>query len=143
MAIEFFVPGVPQGKARPRFTRNGHTYTPQKTKDYENLIKQCCLNELNKYGYDKYSGAIWVDIQAFFPIPKSVTESQAEYMKRGCIVPLKKPDVDNIAKVVLDALNGVAYNDDKQVQRVTCSKYYENYQVGEPCLYVCIGIQGK
>lgn len=138
--IKFIVPGNPQGKSRPRFTKNGHTYTPQKTRDYENLIEKCCIKELNKIGCDKFSGALLIDIKAFFSIPKSTTKAEREYMQNGYIFPLKKPDVDNIAKVVLDALNGIAYDDDKQVQQVTCGKYYVSNQVGEPCLYVRIQV---
>ena len=41
MKIEFTVPGIPVGKGRPRFMKNGHTYTPQKTRDYEDKVVQC------------------------------------------------------------------------------------------------------
>lgn len=40
MKIEFTVPGAPVGKGRPRFMKNGHTYTPQKTRDYEGKVVQ-------------------------------------------------------------------------------------------------------
>ena len=41
MKIEFTVPGIPVGKGRPRFKKDGNTYTPQKTQDYEDKVVQC------------------------------------------------------------------------------------------------------
>ena len=50
-------------------------------------------------------------------IKKTRMLNQAEY-------PLKKPDVDNVAKIILDALNGIAYKDDKQVVTLIVKKSY-------------------
>lgn len=61
--------------------------------------------------------------------------------------PDKKPDADNILKAVLDALNGVAYEDDRQVVEVLCIKKYiggdgwKSYGM-EPGLYIGIGMLG-
>ena len=55
-------------------------------------------------------------------------------MIKGEILPTKKPDIDNIMKVVLDALNGVAYFDDKQVCKVNFIKMYSE----EPRLKILI-----
>ena len=119
--FSFFVEGKPQGKARPRFSR-GHTYTPKTTVEYEKKIASA-------YNGDMLCGALWLDVTAFFGVPKSYTKKQKEAIKNGDL-PQKKPDADNIAKVVLDALNGVAYEDDKQVVRVTISKVYSFEEEG-------------
>lgn len=125
----FFVDGKPQGKARPRFSR-GHTYTPKTTVEYEHKIAGA------------YTGGIYpceplrVDITAFFGVPKSYTKKQREAIKNGDF-PNKKPDADNIAKVVLDALNGVAYEDDKQVVELRVSKAYSFEKEG---LEITIGV---
>ena len=64
------------------------------------------------------------EIQAFYPIPKSTTKKARLAIMQEDIRPQTKPDCDNIIKIVLDALNGVAYYDDKQVVCVSCNKYY-------------------
>ena len=65
-----------------------------------------------------------IEIKAFYPIPKSSTKKQRLAIEQGAVRPQTKPDCDNIIKGVLDALNGVAYYDDKQVVCVSCNKYY-------------------
>ena len=115
--ITFFVPGKPMGKGRPRFG-NGQTYTPKKTLEYEKLVQQCYLLA----GGRKMKGYISFSFRAFYPIPtrkdnKYVTKKQREQMLTGIILPDTKPDGDNIEKIILDALTGVAYEDDKQVVR--------------------------
>ena len=124
---EFFVIGKPQGKARPRFG-NGRTYTPRTTLEYESRI--ACL-----YRGKKMDGEIWIDITAEFQVPKSYTKKQKAEIKKGAL-PQKKPDSDNIAKVVMDALNGVAYYDDKQVVELRVKKVYSFEREG---LNIAIG----
>ena len=117
------------GKARPRFTRQGHVYTPKATKDYEKSIR----SEYIKENGTRYTGAIKVDIRACFEIPKSYSKKQKFEASRGFLAPTKKPDADNIAKVVLDALNGVAFEDDKNVVSLNVKK---EYTVGDEHLMV-------
>ena len=126
--ITFVVKGKPQGKARPRvvtnkYTGRKHGYTPEKTMDYENLIRWSFKDAGGQYMGDKL---LEVEIKAFYPIPKSSTKKQKLAIEQGKVRPQTKPDCDNIIKGVLDSLNGVAYYDDKQVVCVTCNKYYDN-----------------
>lgn len=125
MKVSFQVMGKPQGKARPRLSRHG-VYTPQATVQYEKQIRAAYLGATNgeSCGVDV---AVWID--AYFPIPKSWTKSKREAAERGDVIP-GKPDVDNILKIVMDALNGLAYKDDAQVTRAICSKTYA--KMGEP-----------
>lgn len=67
---------------------------------------------------------ISVDIQTFYSIPKAFSKVKANDAINGDIRPTTKPDCDNVIKAVLDALNGIAYYDDKQVVSVSCNKYY-------------------
>ena len=133
-SYKFFVPGEVEGKARPRMnTRTGKTYTPTKTKNYEYLIKQCFL-----YKYPEYKtleGRLKVTILAGFDIPKSTSKAKRKLMLEGEINPTKKPDIDNITKIVLDAMNKLAYKDDTQVILLAVSKIY----VEEPG--ICIEIE--
>jgi len=115
----FVVPGQPQGKARARTTNFG-SYTPEKTVLYENYIKMCYQQQF-KECTDK---PIEISITACFEPVKSVSKAQRLAMLNNLIPPTKKPDIDNIAKVVLDALNGIAYKDDKQVIKLNVYKKY-------------------
>ena len=120
--ITFFVDGAPKGKGRPRFSR-GRAYTPRETVEYEKHIA-------SSYNGDMLSEPLFVDIAAYFSIPKSYTNKQKKAIKNGDLTPTKKPDTDNIAKVVLDALNGVAYVDDKQVIDLRVVKKYSEDREG-------------
>lgn len=118
------MPGEPRGKGRPRFNRNtGVAYTPEETRSYEKKISNCYRQQLQDYrfGDDEY---IAIEVTAFYPIPKSATKKSLALIDEGKVLPKKKPDIDNVLKVVLDSLNGYAYKDDSQVVSVSGSKYY-------------------
>lgn len=122
----FTVPGEPQGKARPRAVKQGgrmNIYTPQKTKDYERGIAIAYRTQCN----GMFSGAVQVEIHAYYEIPKSASRKRALDMVSDKERPTKKPDGDNIAKAVCDALNGLAYKDDSQVVDLTVRKYYSKF----------------
>ena len=122
----FIVEGKPQSKLRPRvvtnkYTGKKHGYTPEKTVKYEDLIRWSYKAAGGQYLGEKL---LEVEIKAYYPIPKSTSKKQRLAIEEGGIRPQTKPDCDNIIKGVLDALNGVAYYDDKQVVCVCCNKYY-------------------
>ena len=124
MTFTFEIVGEPQGKGRPRFSTRGgfvKTYTPEKTASYENFVKLCYLN---KYKGQKLDGEIIAEIIAYFPIPKSFSKKKRSEAIEGKIRPTKKPDTDNIAKTILDSLNGIAFEDDKQVIALLVKKLY-------------------
>lgn len=127
------IPGKPQGKARPRFTRYGHAYTPEQTRRYEELIRACWLQQAD--GWTVREGAVGIIIFAFFPIPKSANKDRKSGMLSGRISPIVKADVDNILKAVLDALNGSAWIDDKQVVAASIQKRYAEEPRVEVVLY--------
>lgn len=118
--VYFFVPGKVQGKARPRFSsRSGTVYTPGRTKSYERQIAEAYEAQQGPC----FEGAVMVIIEAVFPIPKSWPLAKKVEAMAGKLPP-GKPDIDNILKVVLDGLNGIAYEDDKQVVLTQCKKVY-------------------
>lgn len=124
----FIIPGEPQGKARPRFTKKGGAYTPQKTRDYEALVRACYIK--HHHGKPQLQGSISANICAYMPIPKSTSKKRREDMLSGRIKPIVKPDLDNIVKAVLDSLNGVAYKDDSSVTNIiSCKIYSDNPRV--------------
>ena len=129
----FKIPGKVQAKQRPRFNvKNGRAYTPQQTVNYENYVKVCYIDYMNQFGWESLKGAISAEIEVFMQIPKSDSKKMKEAKLSGKIRPQVKPDVDNLCKTILDALNGLAYDDDKQVVECVVKKYYGE----EPSVYV-------
>ena len=122
--VRLVIPGEPVAKGRPRLTKHGHVYTPDKTVSYENLVR---LSYMQSYPYaNLMEGQLQAIIKAFMKIPKSATKHNQEGMEKNSIRPTKRPDCDNIAKAVLDALNGLAYRDDSQIVVCTIGKYYSD-----------------
>lgn len=122
-AYEFEVVGDIKGKARPRMnTYTGKAYTPTETKDYENLIKQ--YFKIKYPRYIEFEGRIAVTIIAYIKIPKNITKKDRIKIDEGILSPTKKPDIDNIVKIVLDALNKMAFKDDNQITRLLVEKNY-------------------
>ncbi len=125
MIYEFEVIGDIKGKARPRVnTYTGNAYTPTNTKDYENLIKQ--YFKIKYPRYEPLEGRIAVKIEAYFDIPKSTSKKDKKLIEDGILSPTKKPDIDNIVKIILDALNKMAFKDDNQITKLEVEKLYGN-----------------
>lgn len=124
--MDFEIMGAPVGKSRPRFsTLNGFARAIKVEADvtYENMVQ--LMFKLNKPAdYDLFDKPVSVRIEAYFPVPKSFSNKRAGKALAGEIAPTKKPDADNIAKIICDALNGVAYMDDTQVIELTVVKKY-------------------
>lgn len=112
----FFIPGIPFGKQRPRaMMRAGYVqmYTPSKTLNWEEYIKWMCVEYRPNWDI---RGAVGIQAHFYFPRPKSVSK-KIQYH-------LKKPDIDNLAKSLLDGMNGIFYIDDKQVYELHVYKFY-------------------
>lgn len=115
------IPGEPKAKARPRMnTRTGRAYTPGTTIQYENWTKACFINQ----GGTKLEGQVKATIHCYYSIAKSTSKKKREQMVQGIVRPTKKPDLDNVAKSILDSLNKIAYEDDSQVVSLCIDKYY-------------------
>lgn len=119
MQVNFTITGKPTGKGRPRFSYK-HTYTPAKTVAYEKSVKKAYKN---KYYFGENT-PLGVKILAYYEIPKSSTKKNRFLMLLNKLRPTKKPDVDNIIKIVLDSLNKIAYKDDAQIVECTILKFY-------------------
>lgn len=124
MVYEFEMIGDIVGKARPRMnTRTGRAYTPTNTKLYEYSLRQWFL--MNYPNFKPIESRVKVTIIAYFGIPKSTSKKKEAEMLQGNISPTKKPDADNIIKIVLDAMNKFAFNDDTQVTKLEIEKKYD------------------
>ena len=123
-AIYFVVPGDPHGKGRPKASSRGgfvRMYTPAPTRLYEAEIAKMAV--LARSEWPVLETPISLRVVAHHPIPVSWSKRKQQQALQGELVP-GKPDLDNVAKAVLDALNGVIYVDDKQVVRLVAEKKY-------------------
>ena len=127
----FFVPGVPVGKMRARVVHRGRfvrEYSPDKQTKYEAHVREY-------YRGKKHSSLpLSLIILSVLPVPKSFSKKKRKDCLTCDILPTSKPDTDNIAKSIMDALNGFAYKDDKQVTCVMSLKVYGD----NPGAYVVI-----
>jgi Holliday junction resolvase RusA-like endonuclease len=113
--LTFTIPGMPRGKERPRFW-NGRAVTPQKTRDYEELMGWAA----KQAGAEETTRPCRVEITATFPVPFSWPKNKKANPGHATC----KPDADNILKVCLDACNGIVFKDDKQVWDAHVTKVY-------------------
>ena len=116
--------GRPQGKGRPRNTvRGGHAvaYTPENTRKYEAQIAQAWQEQ---DGRDYGSAALALVITAYYPVPSKARKAGREAMLAGQVPVTDKPDLDNLLKAVMDALNSTAYQDDRQVTHINAARVY-------------------
>ena len=128
MTYEFEVIGDIVGKERPRVnTYTNMIYTPNKTKEYEKLIQQYFM--IKYPNHTILENRISVEIIAYMKIPKNTSNKKEEQMLKGIISPTKKPDIDNIAKSVLDALNKFVFKDDNQVSNYVWSKIWRTRKI--------------
>ena len=123
-----WLPGQPIGKGRPRFTRTGRVYTPEKTRKFEHRLAAAASDYMALHNLEPTKGPCHMVIKAQFEIPKSWTKAKKAAAEAYEILP-GKPDIDNIAKIVLDSFNGVVFEDDAQVYDLKVVKAY-----GDPCL---------
>ena len=123
MIYEFEVEGTIIGKERPRVNLyTGQIYTPGRTKDYEELIRQYFIIKYPKHKI--IESRVNIEIVAFMKIPKGTSKTKCEKMLAGEISPTRKPDIDNIAKSILDAMNKFVIKDDNQVSKISVEKKY-------------------
>ena len=116
-SVSFFVPGAPVPKARPRVTRQGHAYTPARTVDWEDLV-----------GW-------WAKI-AMKGRPTFIGPLNVELGFQGA---RKNSDSDNLAKAVLDGMNRIVYDDDKQIQRLVIEREVDPaYTAGRKGVFVSV-----
>lgn len=123
--LSFRVPGEAVAKGRGRaMVGNGRVrvYTPSKTRGYENLVRTIAGDAMG--ASPPFSGAIGVDVTVVLPIPKSFSKRKQAAAYFGDLLPVKRPDIDNLCKSVLDGMNGIVFLDDAQICRLQVTKLY-------------------
>lgn len=123
--FDLCVEATPVPQARPRVVK-GSTYTPKRTKIHKELVEYHAKHHLQARGSPApyLDGPIRMDIDFFMPIPKSWPKYKQIDATEQTIKPISKPDVDNLVKLVKDALNKIVYADDSQIVAVNAAKHY-------------------
>lgn len=120
--LRFFVAGAPVGKGRPRFSRlSGRAFTPAKTANTEAFVKSEALRQV---GQPVLVGPLALQVEAIATVPDSWSKRKRGDALAGTVRPTGKPDLDNLAKLYADALNGILWKDDSQLVEMQLSKRY-------------------
>ena len=123
-SLTFHVDINPVPKGRPRFSKVGgfmRSYTPKKTSDYEIEVRTQAQAVMTR---EPLETPLAVYLYFRLPIPRSHSKKRQEACLNGSERPIKKPDIDNLAKSVLDGLNGVVWHDDSQIVSLHLTKVY-------------------
>jgi len=137
--VTFKVDGTPVPKGRARYARRGNfisTYTPEKTRTYETLIKDAAIEAMGSSEPLETPVSLYLYIRV--PIPKSCTKKRLEAISNGSEKPTKKPDASNILKSVEDGMNGVVYHDDSQIINIHVTKVYSTLPGVDICVKECL-----
>ncbi len=127
LMVQFHIDGEPVPKGRPKFSQVGgfmRTYTPKKTTDYENTVRAAAQAAMGVT--DLLETPVGVYLYIRLPIPQSYSKKRREACLSGIEKPAKKPDIDNLAKSVLDGMNGVIWKDDAQIVSLHVTKVYSS-----------------
>ena len=140
--IRFIIDGSPVAKQSVKLgtvtLQNGKVlptkYTPKEMKNYANWVRICF-----KKAYPNHRASVFEDkplmckITVNKQIPKSFSKKNQVLAFNGELIPTTKPDCDNISKNICDALNEIAYPDDRQIAKLIVEKKFntENYTVVE------------
>ena len=139
LVVEFY--GAPVAKGRPRFASTGTgmvAYTPEATRSYERSLHYAIREAMGRE-HRRLTGAVSLSLIVSVPIPTSWSLSRQTLARNGKLHPTVKPDIDNFFKLVCDAANMVAFEDDKQIVHTIISKRYS----AKPGLRIEIASMGE
>lgn len=125
--MELVINEIPQPQPRPRITVRGkyaHAYEPKSITEYKRLVAGKYRSEHKQQL--PLTGALSVDVRFYRPIQKSISKIERQRRLLGESLPTVKPDIDNYVKAILDALNGLAFQDDSQIAVLYARKIYSD-----------------
>ena len=137
--VTFKVDANPVGKQRARYVKRGNfvqTYTPEKTRTYETLIRDAATEAMGTSEPLETPVTLYLYIRV--PIPKSYSKKKLEACLNGMDQPIKKPDASNILKSVEDGMNGIVYKDDSQIINLHVTKVYSTLAGVDVCVKECL-----
>ena len=137
--ITFKVDANPVGKQRARYVKRGNfvqTYTPEKTRTYETLIRDAAIEAMG--ASEPLETPVTLYLYIRIPIPKSYSKKRAQDCLNGLEKPIRKPDGSNILKSVEDGMNSIVYKDDSQIVNIHLTKVYSSEAGVDICVKECL-----
>ena len=137
--VTFKVDANPVGKQRARYVKRGNfvsTYTPEKTRTYETLIRDAAIEAMGSAEPLETPVSLYLYIRV--PIPKSYSKKKVEACLNGSEKPIRKPDGSNILKSVEDGMNLIVYKDDSQIVNFHVTKVYSTLAGVDVCVKECL-----
>jgi len=116
------IPGEPVSQGRPRFSTHGgfpRAYDPKKSKEGKQSVRFFVSKAMEEQDIDILSGPILMQVQFGIKLPKS---QERKRTPRPRIWRVKKPDLDNLIKLVKDGCSGIVFLDDNQIVKVSAEK---------------------
>lgn len=123
--VHFHIEGTPVPKKRPRFSTQGgivRSYTDKGTRNYEDHVNLSSRAAMGSTGPLETPVGVYLYVR--LPVPKSRSKKRTEAALGGLEKPICKPDIDNLAKSLLDGMNGVVFKDDSQIVSLHVTKVY-------------------
>jgi Holliday junction resolvase RusA-like endonuclease len=128
------IPMHPSGKGRARSSRKSGThYTPQETRTKETYMMMMSAEHMERNSIEIAKGPVILSVDILMSLPQTLSKEQRRLLSLNMLYPLRKPDIDNVIKSVMDSLNGIAWLDDKQVVSQTTNKIYTD---GRPMITI-------
>jgi len=116
------IPGEPISQGRPRFSTHGgfpRAYDPKKSKEGKQSVRFFVSKAMEEQGLDTLTGPIMMQVQFGIKLPKSQERKRTPRLR---VWRVKKPDLDNLIKLVKDGCSGIAFLDDNQIVKVSAEK---------------------
>ena len=125
--IHFKIEGKPVPQGRPRAVRMGagvRMYDPPKSKAYKQMVFAKVRSYMKINGIQTITEPLAVHLNFYFTPPKSYSKKRIQAIEAKEELLTKKPDLDNLAKSILDACNNLLFEDDSQIVGLTIGKHY-------------------
>ena len=127
MKIHFVIEGRAQPQGRPRAVRMGsgvRMYDPPKSKAYKQMVAAKVRSYMKINGIQTITEPLAVHLNFYFTPPKSYSKKRIRAIEAKEELFTKKPDLDNLAKSILDSCNNLLFKDDSQIVGLTIGKHY-------------------
>ena len=124
MSLTITLLGEPTAFARMRLSTRGAHFVPAPQRNAMAAIRLECQHTMLTTGTAMFDEPIAVQVAAYLPIALSWSRRRQAAALAGEILPAKRPDLDNIYKLAIDACNGIAFRDDAQIVALAAFKLY-------------------
>ena len=122
--MQFIIDIAPKPQSRPRFTRHGRPYELKDMKVYKQAVERSVKEQMN--GIKLVDVPISVSMTFYIEPPQYISKvkKNAQALNDECLNVMRKPDLDNYVKAILDSMNDIVFKDDGQISELYAKKVY-------------------